>query len=294
MKITNKFNIPQTFINVLDRPTYSKGKAHLSATQLLDSPKVVALRRKFDDEIEQDASDMVFSLFGSALHNVLEHGKDENHLVEERLHAELDGWHISGAIDLQILHPEGISIRDYKTTSVWAVMKQKFEWELQLNIYAWLVEKVKQAPIVDLGIVAIIRDWSRRDANHKEGYPESPIKELPVKLWPMAERECYISRRIAMHSACDFDMETSGVLPDCTPEDMWEKPAVWAIKKKGNIRAKSLYDAEDKAEEAIKDLGKEYEIEYRPGERTRCMSYCPVSHWCEQWRSYQSTLEGNK
>ena len=134
MKITNKFNIPQTFINVLDRPTYSKGKAHLSATQLLDSPKVVALRRKFDDEIEQDASDMVFSLFGSALHNVLEHGKDENHLVEERLHAELDGWHISGAIDLQILHPEGISIRDYKTTSVWAVMKQKYEWELQLNI----------------------------------------------------------------------------------------------------------------------------------------------------------------
>ena len=290
MKITNKFNIPQTFINVLDRPTYTKGKAHLSATQLLDSPKVVALRRKFDDEIEQDASDMVFSLFGSALHNVLEHGKDENHLVEERLHAELDGWHISGAIDLQILHPEGISIRDYKTTSVWAVMKQKYEWELQLNIYAWLVEKVKQAPIVDLGIVAIIRDWSRRDAGNKEGYPESPIKELPIKVWPMAEREAYISKRIAMHSACDFDMETSGELPDCTPEDMWEKPAVWAIKKKGNIRAKALYDAEDKATEALKDLSAEYEIEYRPGERTRCMSYCPVSSWCEQWRKYNEAV----
>jgi hypothetical protein len=71
---------------------------------------------------------------------------------------------------------------------------------------------------------------------------------------------------------------------------MWEKPAVWAIKKKGNIRAKSLYDAQDKAEEAIKDLGKEYEIEYRPGERTRCMSYCPVSNWCEQWRKYNETV----
>jgi PD-(D/E)XK nuclease superfamily len=211
-------------------------------------------------------------------------------MVEERLHAELDGWHISGAIDLQILHPEGISIRDYKTTSVWAVMKEKYEWELQLNIYAWLVEKVKQAPIVDLGIVAIIRDWSRRDAGNKEGYPESPIKELPIKLWPMAEREAYISKRIAMHSACDFAMETSGDLPECTPEDMWEKPAVWAIKKKGNIRAKALYDAQDKAEEAIKDLGKEFEIEYRPGERTRCMSYCPVSSWCEQWRKYNEAV----
>lgn len=287
MKITNKFNIPQTFMNVLARPSYSKGKAHLSATQLLDSPKIVALRRKFDDEIEQDASDMVFSLFGSALHNILEHGKDDNHLVEERLHTELDGWHISGAIDLQIKNPNGLSIRDYKTTSAWAVMKQKYEWELQLNIYAWLVEKVKKVKVTDLGIVSVIRDWSRRDAGIKEGYPESPIKELSVPLWDYEAREAYISKRIAMHSACDFELETSGVLPDCTPEDMWEKPAVWAIKKTGNIRAKSLYSSKEHAEEALKELSKEYEIEYRPGERTRCMSYCPVSNWCQQWRDYQ-------
>ena len=274
-------------MNVLARPSYSKGKAHLSATQLLDSPKIVALRRKFDDEIEQDASDIVFSLFGSALHNILEHGKDDNHLVEERLHTELDGWHISGAIDLQIKNPNGLSIRDYKTTSAWAVMKQKYEWELQLNIYAWLVEKVKKVKVTDLGIVSVIRDWSLRDAGIKEGYTESPIKELSVPLWDYEAREAYISKRIAMHSACDFELETSGVLPDCTPEDMWEKPAVWAIKKTGNIRAKSLYSSKEHAEEALKELSKEYEIEYRPGERTRCMSYCPVSNWCQQWRDYQ-------
>jgi len=274
-------------MNVLARPSYSKGKAHLSATQLLDSPKIVALRRKFEDEIEQDASDMVFSLFGSALHNILEHGKDHNHLVEERLHTELDGWHISGAIDLQIKNPDGVSIRDYKTTSAWAVMKQKYEWELQLNIYAWLVERVKKVKVTDLGIVSVIRDWSRRDAGIKEGYPESPIKELSVPLWDYEAREAYISKRIAMHSACDFELETSGSLPDCTPEDMWEKPAVWAIKKTGNIRAKSLYSSKEHAEEALKELSKEYEIEYRPGERTRCMSYCPVSNWCQQWRDYQ-------
>jgi hypothetical protein len=43
MKLTNKFNIPQTFVNVLERPTYSKGKANLSVTQLINSPKIVAL-----------------------------------------------------------------------------------------------------------------------------------------------------------------------------------------------------------------------------------------------------------
>ena len=35
MIITNKFNLPQTFVNVLKRPTYSKGRAALSATELI-------------------------------------------------------------------------------------------------------------------------------------------------------------------------------------------------------------------------------------------------------------------
>ena len=143
MKLTNKHGIPQTFINVLERPTYSKGKANLSVTQLINSPKIVALTQKFQDEIEQDVSEMVWSLFGSAIHKVLEHGADENHLIEERLHAQVDSWNISGAIDLQIVNDDGsLSIRDYKTTSAWAVMNDKAEWDQQLNIYAWLVDTV--------------------------------------------------------------------------------------------------------------------------------------------------------
>ena len=55
MKLTNKHGIPQTFVNVLERPTYSKGKAHLSVTQLINSPKIVALTKKFDDELEQES-----------------------------------------------------------------------------------------------------------------------------------------------------------------------------------------------------------------------------------------------
>jgi hypothetical protein len=68
MKLTNVHKIPETFVNVLKRPTYSKGKANLSATQLLNSPKIVALTKKFEDELEQDVSDMVWSIFGTAIH----------------------------------------------------------------------------------------------------------------------------------------------------------------------------------------------------------------------------------
>jgi hypothetical protein len=213
MILTNKFNIPQTFVNVIKRPTYSKGRANLSVTQLINSPKIVALTQTFQDELEEDVADMVWSLFGSAVHTVLEHGKDDNHIVEARLHAELDGWHISGAIDLQIETPEGVQIRDYKTTSAWATMNEKVEWEQQLNIYAWLVEKVRKVKVLDLGIVAIVRDWSRRDAANREGYPEAPIKELPIKLWPYEEREAFVLDRIAQHSACEFAMEAGELLP---------------------------------------------------------------------------------
>jgi hypothetical protein len=291
MKLTNKYGIPQTFMNVLERPTYSKGKAHISATQLLNSPKIVALTRKFDDQIEQDASEMVWSIFGSAVHNVLEHGKDDNHLVEERIHAEFDGWHITGAVDLQILNPDGVDVRDYKTTSVWAAMNEKPEWEDQLNVYAWLVEKVKKVPVTSLGIVAILRDWKERESKQKEGYPEAPIKELPIKLWSMEERTAYIESRIALHSSCDFALETDGDLPDCTPAEMWEKPTTWAIKKKGGVRAFKVYETEEHAKEAIANMDKVYEIEVRKGERTRCENYCPVSPYCQQYRDYLSTKE---
>ena len=291
VKLTNKFNIPQTFVNVLERPTYNKGKAHLSVTQLINSPKIVALSSMFADELEQDVADMVWSIFGSAVHNILEHGKDANHKIEERLHAEIGGWRISGAIDLQITNDLGISIKDYKTTSAWAVMNEKIEWEQQLNCYAWLVEKVKGVKVTDIGIVAIIRDWNRRDAANREGYPEAPVKELPVRLWSYAEREAFIEGKISLHSACEFAIEADTELPHCTPSEMWEKPTTWAVKKIGGVRAKSVHATEQEGMDALAAAGKGYAMEVRNGERTRCATFCPVNFKCSQWNEYNRNKE---
>ena len=286
MRITNKFNIPQTFLNVLDRPTYTKGGANISATQLLNSPKIVALTKKYDDFIEQDASEMVWSIIGTAIHGVLEHGKDENHIVEQRLHADVDSWHISGAVDLQIMNEGKVDIRDYKTTSVWSVMNHKIEWEWQLNIYAWLVEHAAGKTVNSLGIVAILRDWKGREVGTKEGYPESPIAEVAIPLWDFEERENFIKERIKLHSEAEFAMETGGDLNDCTPQEMWEKPTKWAVMKIGGVRAKAVYDTEDQAGAALEELGKDYEIQVRAGERTRCAGFCPVNKWCNQYQNY--------
>jgi hypothetical protein len=76
-------------------------------------------------------------------------------------------------------------------------------------------------------------------------------------------------------------------LPDCTPDEMWEKPAVWAIRKVGGVRAKSLHSTEEEAVGILEELGKGYEMEHRPGERTRCENFCQVNTYCQQYRDYQ-------
>mgnify|MGYP000176728092 CR=1 FL=1 len=48
MKITNEYELPQPFLNIAKNPSYSKGKAHISATSLLNSPKIVTLLKKHD------------------------------------------------------------------------------------------------------------------------------------------------------------------------------------------------------------------------------------------------------
>ena len=297
MKFTNKFNLPQTFVNVIHRPTYSKGKAHISATEIINSPRIVQLKKKYWDEIEQDASEMVWSLFGSAVHNILEHGKGENHVVEERLHLEFEGWRISGAIDLQEVEPNGtITISDYKVTGAWAVMNEKDDWHRQLNIYAWMVEKVKKVPVGKLQIIAIIRDWSARDATTKEGYPQSPVATIDIPLWSFEEREKFMTKRIYEHGTALFEMETDGDLPDCTAEEMWEKKTSYALKKDGNVRAKSVHETQEAAEEAlVKALGtakknEGFSIEIRQGERTRCKGYCQVASFCNQYQNYMKEM----
>jgi len=283
MKITNKFNLPETIINVIKRPTYSKGKAHISVTELMTAPQIVLLKRKHWDEIEQDASEMVWQIFGSAIHGVLEHGKSENHVIEQRIHAKVDGWDISGAIDLQENTPEGIIISDYKTTGAWAVMNEKDEWHQQLNVYAWLVDNLKNDKVIKLQIIAIIRDWSAKEAQNKEGYPQSPIVTIDIPLWTMDERLAYIKRRIKMHSDAQFNIDMGDPMPECGEKDMWEKPTTWALIKEGGVRAKRVYDNEAEAKTA---LIKGYIIEHRPGERTRCKSYCQVSQFCNQYQTY--------
>lgn len=286
MKITNKYNLPQAIVELARKPSYSKGKAHLSVTEMMGSPKISILRKKFDNEIEVDVSSLSHSLLGTAFHKIMESYVGPNDILEERLYAEFDGWHISGAIDKQTVTAEGIEVRDWKTVGVWAVQNPKPEWEKQLNVYAWLVEHVKGVPVTKLTIDAYLRDFSERESQTRANYPKANIVSIDIPLWSMERREEYIRERIHEHSEARFAEETGAVLPPCTSEEMWEKETVYAVKKDGNVRAKSLHSSMEEAEAALEEAGKGFHIETRPGERTRCANYCTVSKFCDQYQRY--------
>ncbi len=101
--ITNKYNLPQTLVNLAERDTYSRGNANISVTELINSPRIRILKQQRRAEIVQDVSELLWPLLGRALHNVVEQGADENHLAEERIFDVVSGWRLSGGIDLQIL-----------------------------------------------------------------------------------------------------------------------------------------------------------------------------------------------
>ena len=171
MRLTNKHNLPKPVVDSLTKNNYSRGSSNRSITQLIDSPRIRILRAEHDAEMTEDASDKVWSVLGTAVHNMFEDAVSEKeHISEERLFIEQDGWEISGAIDLQETESDGsVIVSDYKCTSVWSVMYGKAEWANQLNAYAWLVRHVKKVPVSSCQIVAVLRDWKLSELQRQGG-----------------------------------------------------------------------------------------------------------------------------
>jgi hypothetical protein len=281
MKITNKFNVPQPLVTLATREYYSKGKAQYSVTEIMSPPKVRRMREQYDAEMETDVTDMFWSMLGSALHVVMERGQTDNHVTEERIFAEIDGVTISGAIDLQEDRDGGVIITDYKMTSAWSVMNEKKEWHQQLNIYAWLVEKIKKRRVDGLRICAIIRDYSSHDT--REGYPASPIHMVEIPMWDLAETEAYIKERLELHRNAKVAQDFGEPLPECTPEERWMSETTYAVKREGRKTAIRVFKTIEEANElSLKEKGY---VETRLGEPRRCIgNFCGVAKWCEQYK----------
>ena len=96
MLYTNKLNLPEVFLNVLQNNDYSRGDADISVSSLLLPPRIFQLTERHKDGIVSDVIDNIWRIFGTAIHNLLEKNAPQNTLTEERLKVKIGGWVISG------------------------------------------------------------------------------------------------------------------------------------------------------------------------------------------------------
>ena len=239
MKITNHHNLSPPIVKALSRDDYTRGKSHRSVTQLIDSPQVRILRERHWDDLTEDVSEKMWTVLGTAVHRIFEDHAGDDVISEERLFVEVDDWVISGAIDLQ----DARGIVDYKCTSVWSVIHDKIEWELQLNAYAWLMRHAKGVSPKELRIVAVMRDWNRRQAESDASYPQAPIAELPITRWSDSDQDKYMEGRIALHQFAEFRNFSDESLPPCTDAERWTRPTTYAAKKTTQKRALKVFDS---------------------------------------------------
>ena len=283
MIITNKHGLPDTLMALATSDNYSKGDADYSVTEIISPARIARLRRKHYTQMTQDVSDMMWQLLGSALHVVAEKGQTEGYITEERLYAEIDGVILSGAIDIQKVTPQGIEITDYKFTSAWSLRQDKFEWDAQQNIYAYLVRRAKKLPVTKVQICALVRDWPRREAVIKPSYPQSPIVVIDLKMWTNEETEKYIRERLNAHRDSKVSADWNEELPPCDESERWSRDTQYAVKREGRKTAIRVLDNAEAAEAmAIEEKGY---VEVRKGESVRCTgNYCGVNEWCSQYQ----------
>lgn len=250
MKINNSTGLPQAVFEALSNREYSREGADISVTELIDSPRVRALKRTHDSEIEIEADTLLASFLGTCFHKGIE-GGTKTGVTERRLEIEVGGWKMSGGMD----HYHAGTLTDYKTATTWKTMLDCAdgnveEWENQLNVYAHIL-RANGHEVKKLMLFVLFKDWNRGSFRqnatknkifapyNRGGYPENNWLHFEINLWPALEAEAYVARRVKMHQ----DAEKK--LPLCTKKEIWN----------GN----------------------------------RCKSYCPVAQFCTQFQEQNKT-----
>lgn len=301
MKITNDMNLPTPFVRAIEA-RYAEQylpRADFWASGLPDSPRVEILKRHFWDQIEEDVSDLLWALWGTTTHKILEdaarsliltgHASDVECWFEHRSEqsVEVDGKTYTVSARCDVIE-DGV-LDDYKTSSVYAykalVAGDKKEWDAQVNInsaFAILAGIKVRAQ----RIVLMMKDWRRTEARRNRDLPQKPIIAVARPMWSVEQTMGYVRERVRIHAAARAQFAATGEPPECTDEEIWAKPNTWAVKKYGAQRATRVHDSEAAATAHAEEMGKGYGIEFRPGEHTRCEEYCSVSAFCSQHRRY--------
>lgn len=285
MKITNKYGLPQAFVTMAESDYQYKDKRY-SVTSILKGTREIILERRHHDKIEQDVSDMIWLLFGTAVHSILEQHEEADHeLAEEYLILDLEnGYKLSGRFDLY--NAKTKTVTDYKTCSVWKVIYKEFEdWRTQLLIYAYMLKSIGFE--VETGeIIAMMKDHSKSKAKYDPNYPQLPVEKIKFSFSDKDFEEIEVFIKERFKEIAKAEEMADDELPLCTPEQRFNSGDKFAVMKKNRKRALRVLDSMEEAEIYLANNGGDF-IETRPGEDKKCNDYCRVNKFC----SYYNKVE---
>jgi len=294
---------------------------HFSASDLIKPPRMRVLIRRHFKEIVSDVSMHVYRVLGTAIHTALRLASQRmerrgvtGYIPEERLftHFNVKGGVVVISGEPDLVTPDGW-LHDYKVVAVGALEKGvKVEWEQATNIYVWL-RALRNLPTEGIQITFILRDWQQSKVV-QEGYPKAGAQTMECPTWTLDQQSAFVFERVKLHLEADGMHDDE--LIECTGygtemNEMWEKPEGWAVIRENGARAAKVFRRQDFPEgttaETVKAAAdadmeirngakskkdKPYVVEHRPGERTRCQSFCDAKGFCSQYKEFAAAAFG--
>lgn len=294
--ITNKFNLPRPFVDAVTSDYQYKPKRY-SVTDVLGGTCEAVLKRRHHNEQDEDVSDRIWALWGTAVHKVLEESKaTDTQLQEQWFSVSVGDYELSGIFDLY--DQSTGTVTDWKTTSCWTVLLGDFErWRMQTLIYCWMLRK-KGFDARRGEVVALLRDHSQRKARTDRDYPKHPVFTIG---WDFTSEDfAYAENHVDAWFSEIWHEETveDSLLEPCSHVQRWHKDDKWAVMRKGQKRAVKLFDSKDDAlgfmdwlADQASNKGKPLYIEERRGEDTKCESYCSVAEFCPYYQALMRQRE---
>ena len=255
--ITNKYNLPDAIVKLVEGDNYEYKKNRYSVTELLNSTKEIILRRRYGDRITEDVSDHINMLFGTAFHKLFETDEVGSELKVE---VAVSDSVLSGRID----NYDRYTVIDYKTAGVWKVKKEDFsDWEKQVLIYSWVLTKLGN--YVAYGkIIAFLKDFSKSRKEFDSEYPEAQIyvHNFKISTQMFEETEKFILNKI---KEIEFYIDAPNKdLPEPTDDELWKIPDKYAVMKRSSSRAMKVCDNINEAQLYMIEKKADY-IEVRKG-----------------------------
>jgi hypothetical protein len=253
----------------------------LSATTLLQGVKQIILTDRYWEQLEDDAADRIWAIWGTAVHSLLEN-EGESDFAEQEMSYKVGDITVTGKIDNYDMN--GGIISDYKTASVNKIRFNDFsDWHMQGMIYAWLLNR-NNFPAEHCRFIALLKDHSKTEAMRDHRYPQNPVYVLdfPVTTGSLFKTGNFIRSKVSEY--LKYYLAADDEIPPCSPAERWERPSKYAVMKEGRKNAVRLFDDKKSADEKLAELGKGHFIEQRSGGSAKCQSYCLCRNFCNFYR----------